>query len=286
MNKLAAMTNKYYTIIPHKKVPIINGSKRLHQEIELIETLKQMMFTNKILKRRSKRMNPIDAHYNALRCDIRPISKYSAEYNLINKSLQGTHASTHSQYTLKIMDIFEVNRKCSEFRHLPFRKNCSNLKLLWHGSRLSNFVGILSQGLRIAPPEAPATGYMFGKGVYFADCSSKSANYVHATQQHPFGLLILSQVALGKIYETTKAKHFEKAPIGYHSVKAIGKNIPNTNKQHIADIDGYELSLGPLLKNHDQNIIENGSLLYNEYIVYDVAQVRMKYIVLIKFEFK
>jgi poly [ADP-ribose] polymerase 2/3/4 len=28
------------------------------------------------------------------------------------------------------------------------------------GSRLTNFVGILSQGLRIAPPEAPITGYM------------------------------------------------------------------------------------------------------------------------------
>jgi len=30
-------------------------------------------------------------------------------------------------------------------------------------------MGIMSQGLRIAPPEAPKTGYMFGKGVYFAD---------------------------------------------------------------------------------------------------------------------
>ena len=38
--------------------------------------------------------------------------------------------------------------------HLLFRQ------LLWHGSRLSNWVGILSQGLRIAPPEAPVTGYM------------------------------------------------------------------------------------------------------------------------------
>jgi hypothetical protein len=33
------------------------------------------------------------------------------------------------------------------------------------------------QGLRIAPPEAPVTGYMFGKGIYFADMVSKSANY-------------------------------------------------------------------------------------------------------------
>ncbi|MCH88281.1 poly (ADP-ribose) polymerase 2, partial [Trifolium medium] len=28
------------------------------------------------------------------------------------------------------------------------------------GSRLTNFVGILNQGLRIAPSEAPATDYM------------------------------------------------------------------------------------------------------------------------------
>jgi hypothetical protein len=34
---------------------------------------------------------------------------------------------------------------------------------------VSCYTGILSQGLRIAPPEAPVTGYMFGKGVYFAD---------------------------------------------------------------------------------------------------------------------
>jgi hypothetical protein len=40
-----------------------------------------------------------------------------------------------------------------------------------------NFIGILSQGLRIAPPEAPATGYMFGKGVYFADMFDKSFQY-------------------------------------------------------------------------------------------------------------
>ena len=33
-------------------------------------------------------------------------------------------------------------------------------RLLWHGSRLSNYAGILAQGLRVAPPEAPVTGYM------------------------------------------------------------------------------------------------------------------------------
>lgn len=36
------------------------------------------------------------------------------------------------------------------------------LELLFHGTRMTNFVGILNNGLKIAPPDAPITGYMFG----------------------------------------------------------------------------------------------------------------------------
>jgi hypothetical protein len=55
--------------------------------------------------------------------------------------------------------------------------------------------------MRIAPPEAPATGYMFGKGLYFADMFSKSVAY--ATNHSVGGssgstLLLLCEVALGK----------------------------------------------------------------------------------------
>ncbi len=58
-----------------------------------------------------------------------------------------------------------------------YNTKIGNNMLLWHGSRLSNFVGILSQGLRIAPPEAPVSGYLFGKGIYLADMAEKSINY-------------------------------------------------------------------------------------------------------------
>ena len=69
--------------------------------------------------------------------------------------------------------------------------------LLWHGSRLTNYVGIISQGLRIAPPEAPVTGYMFGKGVYFADMVTKSAQYCWTSRENNTGLMLLCDVALG-----------------------------------------------------------------------------------------
>jgi poly [ADP-ribose] polymerase len=52
-------------------------------------------------------------------------------------------------------------------------------------------------GLRIAPPEAPVTGYMFGKGVYFADMVSKSANYCYASPTNPIGVLLLCEVSCG-----------------------------------------------------------------------------------------
>lgn len=49
---------------------------------------------------------------------------------------------------------FKVSRKGEYQRFRPFEE-LTNRKLLWHGSRVTNFAGILSQGLRIAPPEAP-----------------------------------------------------------------------------------------------------------------------------------
>lgn len=70
-------------------------------------------------------------------------------------------------------------------------------KLLWHGSRSTNFGGILSQRLRIAPPEAPANGYVFGKGIYLADVSSKSCEYVYPSISGGAALLLLCEAQLG-----------------------------------------------------------------------------------------
>lgn len=41
------------------------------------------------------------------------------------------------------------------------------------------------------------TGYMFGKGIYFADMVSKSANYCFTSPGNDVGLLLLCEVALG-----------------------------------------------------------------------------------------
>lgn len=55
---------------------------------------------------------------------------------------------------------------------------------------------ILKTGLRIAPPEAPVTGWLFGKGMYFANVIGKSAAYCQMTGDGDYGVLALLEVAL------------------------------------------------------------------------------------------
>ncbi|KAF8773148.1 Poly [ADP-ribose] polymerase 1 like protein [Argiope bruennichi] len=130
---------------------------------------------------------------------------------------------------------FRINRHGESEKYNKF-KNLHNKKLLWHGSRLTNFVGILSQGLRIAPPEAPSTGYMFGKGVYFADMVSKGANYCRTRDS--IGLLLLCEVALGNMYQKTSSEYIEKLPEGKHSTLGMGTTIPDPmEKFYIGDVE-------------------------------------------------
>lgn len=60
---------------------------------------------------------------------------------------------------------------------------------------------------------------MFGKGLYFADMVSKSANYCFTNTQQPVGLMLLSEVALGDMHELTRASFIKKLPEGKHSTK-------------------------------------------------------------------
>ncbi|XP_057584495.1 poly [ADP-ribose] polymerase 1 isoform X2 [Hippopotamus amphibius kiboko] len=124
------------------------------------------------------------------------------------------------------------------------------------------------------------TGYMFGKGVYFADMVSKSANYCHTSQGDPIGLILLGEVALGNMYELKHASHISKLPKGKHSVKGLGKTTPDPSAS--ITVDGVEVPLGTGISSG----VNDTCLLYNEYIVYDIAQVNLKYLLKLKFNFK
>ncbi|KAI1901239.1 hypothetical protein AGOR_G00032250 [Albula goreensis] len=227
--ELLEACNQFYTRIPHdfglRTPPIIRTEEDLKQKIALLEALSDIQIAVKMAQSDTDSVeHPLDRQYRSLHCQLQPLPHDCHEYKVIEQYLQSTHAPTHSDYTMTILDIFTVDR---DGERESFHTHLSNRTLLWHGSRLSNWVGILSQGLRVAPPEAPVTGYMFGKGIYFADMSSKSANYCFANQKKNTGLLLLSEVALGNSNELLAADYdADKLPAGKHSTKGLGQTGP------------------------------------------------------------
>mmetsp|Transcript_52481 Transcript_52481/g.60021 ORF Transcript_52481/g.60021 Transcript_52481/m.60021 type:complete len:650 (-) Transcript_52481:186-2135(-) len=282
---LTTLTSEFFTLIPHdvgrSKMHhyLINSAEKLEKKLEMINSLREMQVANKILNESGDEVdNAIDHYYKKLNCKIQPVAASSDEYDVVNRYMKNTHASTHRNYKLELLDLFKVDRGDEAKK---FKKNLGNRMLLWHGSRLSNYVGILSQGLRIAPPEAPVTGYMFGKGVYFADMVSKSANYCCTSRDSNTGILILCDVALGECNEKKRADFYaDRLPKGKSSTKGVGKTAPSE--------DSY-VKLGkdiqvPVGKGEDTNI-DDCSLMYNEYIVYDINQIQMKYLLKCKFKY-
>eukprot|EP00397_Hematodinium_sp_SG-2012_P002683 GEMP01002691.1.p1 GENE.GEMP01002691.1~~GEMP01002691.1.p1 ORF type:complete len:761 (+),score=170.30 GEMP01002691.1:194-2476(+) len=282
-SELERLTGEFFTVIPHdigfKKMRefTISTDAKLKDKIVLVESLKEIEIAHKLLTRGGKGQqdkNPIDKHYEDLYCGLKALTPGSSEWTMVETYAQNTHGSTHGQYKLKMKSLFAVDKpdggRFSKFRQTP------NRQLLWHGSRLTNWVGILSQGLRIAPPEAPVSGYMFGKGVYFADCVSKSANYCSTSREHNRGLLLLCEVALGEMNEKIHADyHANNLPSGKLSTKGLGRIAPMSD----VNKDGLTIPLGKI----GETKVPNATLWYNEFIVYDTDQIRPAY--LCDFEF-
>lgn len=93
---------------------------------------------------------------------------------------------------------------------------------------MQNFIGILSEGLRVSPATALQHGTRFGEGIYFADMASKSLSYCSGKDHH---YLLLCEVALGKFKAFSINKGFSNAlPAGYNSLIARGSIGPNFTK--------------------------------------------------------
>lgn len=286
--KLEQLSGEFYTVIPHdfgfQKMRdfVVDTPQKLKLKLEMVEALGEIEVATKLLEDDTGlQEDPLYSHYQRLHCQLTPLEVDSLEFSLIAKYLLNTHAKTHSSYSVDIVQIFRVEREGETERFKKF-SNSENRMLLWHGSRLTNWTGILSQGLRIAPPEAPATGYMFGKGVYFADMFSKSANYCYASHSATAGVLLLCEVVLGDMSELLYANYdADKLPDGKLSTKGVGQTAPDPLGAQTLE-DGVIVPLGK----PKEQLSSKGHLLYNEYIVYNVDQIRMRYVVQVNFKFK
>lgn len=173
-DQIEDLSNLYYSFIPHSfgrnRPPVISTTDMLKREIELLESLSDLKDADNILKAEKKgdEIHPLDSRFKALGLEeMTPLAPESSEFGEIHQYLLKTCGQTHNiNYNVK--DIFRIERQgeLDRFQKSGYAKIASDRRLLWHGSRATNYGGILGQGLRIAPPEAPVSGYMFDKGTY------------------------------------------------------------------------------------------------------------------------
>ncbi|THH11380.1 hypothetical protein EW145_g694 [Phellinidium pouzarii] len=279
-NACSELSDQYYSIIPHvfgrNKPIVINTMPQLKKELELVDALGDMEIAQKLISERivsdGVPINPIDARFNSLSLEsMAPVAADSNEFAALASYARDTHGASHNYYTVKLETAFRVKRKFED-------ENWSNAGmngldegqrlLLWHGSRSTNFAGILSQGLRIAPPQAPVNGYMFGKGVYFAD----SYNYCYAQSSGNIGILLLCDVAAKPCHELLSGNYNaneECKAANKLATKGLGQTQPVNWQDAGAALENDELKGCLMPKGAAENVNPPGAYLqYNEVIRY------------------
>lgn len=205
---VAELSDAFYSVIPHyfgrNRPPVINSQALVKREIVTLENLCDMKDASLIMKLDNVDMtvDPLTKQFDGLGMEeMTPLKHESTEFVELKDYLEKTRGGTHDYMTFKnVEEIFRIERQgeTARFESSPHASLPSkNRRLLWHGSRTTNFGGILSQGLRIAPPEAPVSGYMFDKGIYLADMSTKSAGYCYPHTSDNTALLLLCEAELG-----------------------------------------------------------------------------------------
>lgn len=154
-----------------------------------------------------------------------------------------------------------------------------NALLLFHGTELKNIYNILNVGLKIPIKNKHYNKIngLFGNGIYFTNCSSKSYNYCVNNLYGNYGVVLVCSVNLKRLLIKNNIKEYNKQQLnnmGYDSIKANGKYTPNVND--FKCIGNYTIPIGN--KTENKNFIP--SLNYDEYICYNENDIIIEYLIL------
>lgn len=100
---------------------------------------------------------------------------------------------------------------------------------------------------------------------------SLSSVYCRSAGSNDFCML-LGDVALGKEAEVERDTYMEKPLSGSHSTKALGTIEPSP-KEDVTHPDGFIIPSGKIVDSGKKGV----SCREHQYIVYDVSQVHLKY---------
>ncbi|CAF5005787.1 unnamed protein product, partial [Rotaria sp. Silwood1] len=245
--------HRFYSLIPHQPqyyVDLVKNRRILIEKIDLCQMLRDMLTVNELTNWNIKA--PIEAKYRALKCHIETVDSSTLKFKNVAELIQ---SSTNSSEKIVIHHVFNVTKQTDT---LNFRTSLSHQRLLFHGSKYANFLGILSRGLTMPKMVVEELGVVrtdigcLGYGIYFSDSASTSLKYTTPSTTRPGRrLLCICQVALGESANYYSfSPNLIKPPDGFHSTHGVKR----TEEYRSMFID-------------------------NEYAIYQLDQQRLLYIV-------
>jgi poly [ADP-ribose] polymerase 2/3/4 len=254
--RIKELSSDFYTVVPHRigrtraavEAAVINSLADFQQKQETLQLMKDMLNVN------GEAGNvlfdaQVDQEYEALGCEIRAIEKGSDEYLKMQEHVIASQVKTK---TIKVQSIYGVQRK-EEWN--AFTTKIDNQRHLFHGSRIGNWVGILSRGI-LLPKIVVSMGVnrtdagWLGHGIYFGDASCTSAFYTTPGKKKT-RFMAVARVALGKMKDYHKITYgLSEPPSGFQSCHGVRRE-----KNVTSEFDD------------------------NEYVIYDGKQQRQEYLV-------
>ena len=211
------LINSYNDLIPYSKkrnnLDDFNDNLNIDNEISRLTNYYYIENVLKIFLGAIYNLNNIhtlDYIITALGCKIEELPKPKSKKKDLNTEADYIYNyiySTNGRFS-QITAIYKITESVND-KNFNLN-NFKNRYLFFHGTKVENVIGILSQGLKIAPVQAINTGKSYGSGIYLSDSFSCSLGYcshfsrLNRMNNFNYNLnekkfMFMAEVAVGKV---------------------------------------------------------------------------------------
>ena len=229
--KLRHLVSKYLRLIPQALGNKLDES----QFADLQEIQRQYEILNAL--EAGVNLNP--QSQQVFECSVNRVPGGTLEgkkiFRQINQLYKSTVNQNHVAAKYKLRRIYELNIPSMKKAFIAKSDKIGNVKQHWHGTKASNLLSILQQGLIIPPADATqCTGRMFGNGIYGSEQSTKALNYATnywnpSSDSESRVFMLLCDFAMGKEYHAQGSNR--RFPVSGYDSTYVAPGAANTINQ-------------------------------------------------------
>lgn len=269
------LSEQFYQIIPQNGSPerlqIINNRTMYRNKIVVLDCLRSAL---KAIYAgvRNIEMNPIDYFTRYwLRTELNELDPTRIEFQTLHQCTARTQHPNERRYRLS------KALKVTSSADIEFNNEALNQCLLYHFTFPCNILGILREGLQVAPQHIYSRNRFFGDGIYFWDCASMALSGFDDLPVEMLPILLVCRVALGSIAEVPhmylEHGNVLQLPNGNDSFFCKGSHFPNVQSNSV-DLDNAKMFCGSIASSGANASFDS----YNKYMVQNRQQVKVEYI--------